>query len=269
MEGSRVVKREPPWGRHRFDFSISDHDGNIMMVELKSCTLAWKNIAAFPDAVSSRAAEHIRALSETGNGKLIFLNFHEAVDIFLPNYHTDFHLYETLKAYRGKIDIRSYSVVYNKDLSIGGCRPMEVMIPEVKAGGIYLLILENDRDRDIETGSLGWLHFKEGYYVFAGCDNYNIFKRIEQHRRKRRSPDNHIDFISAEMKIKADMPIISDQIDECSAAEFIRSVGGEDISPFSSSDCTEVTNLFYFRENPLQKPAIWDFLLSSRLDSFR
>ncbi len=264
LEGTRVIKREPAWGTHRFDFILRDPDGSEVMTELKSCTLAWKNVASFPDAVSARAASHLRTLAEAEKGRLVFLNLHEGVTTFLPNYHTDFYFYETLKEFRHRLEIFSCSVIYDDDLAITGCRPMKVIIPEAEPKGAYLVIFENECDRKIDVGALGSLFFQKGFYIYAGSGRGNLFKRIEHHRRKKKRVHWHIDYISTVMKIRADMPVVTETVSECDMAGFLQREGGRGINRFGSSDCSCTSHLFYFEENPLQKTALWDWIFFCR-----
>lgn len=57
------ITREPVYGNHRFDFLLK-HINEKSFIELKSCTLFYKKTGSFPDAVSSRASEHIKSLAE-------------------------------------------------------------------------------------------------------------------------------------------------------------------------------------------------------------
>ena len=67
LENYTVIRKEPRYGNHRFDLllrsSINQEKENIM-VELKSTTKVERGIACFPDAVSLRATNHVKLLTE-------------------------------------------------------------------------------------------------------------------------------------------------------------------------------------------------------------
>jgi len=96
LEGSSLIRREPVYGNHRFDFLISQGEEE-RYIELKSCTLFHKSTASFPDAVSTRASDHVKLLGETGKGVIVFFILKEGIKRFVPNYHTDFTFYRVLK----------------------------------------------------------------------------------------------------------------------------------------------------------------------------
>lgn len=268
MEGCRVVRREVTRGSHRFDFLVRDTDGCESLLELKSCTLAWKSVASFPDAVSSRASSHVRALSETGTGRVVFLNLHDSVETFLPNYHTDYIFSETLSECKSRLDIRSFSVRYNEDLGISRAEAMKVQYPESGTAGVYFMVIENDSDRTIEIGDREVKFFKKGFYLYGGSSGENLFKKIEQHRRKKRG-HHHIDYMVREMKIIADVPVVSNDLKACDVINSASSLGGEKVPDFEVDACSCSSHLYFFENNPLQRHELWDMVLALRYDSFQ
>lgn len=148
LEGISVVRREPAVGNRRFDYLLMS--GNeTRLAELKSCTFVYKSIASFPDAVSDRAAEHVRILAETGNGMVFFFILAEGVTRFIPNYHTDFHFYKTLMEHKDRLEVKAFSAVYDDDMNIGGASEVEILYPEVKPVGSYMLVLYNPEERTL------------------------------------------------------------------------------------------------------------------------
>jgi len=268
MEGFRVIRREVTRGHHRFDFLIRDLDGGESLLELKSCTLAWKSVASFPDAVSSRASSHVRALSETGNGRVVFLNLHDSVDTFLPNYHTDYIFSETLRECRSSLDVRSFSVRYDEDLGISRAEMMKVVYPEPGTAGVYFLVIENDSDRTIEMESRETIFFKKGFYLYGGSSEENLFKKIEQHRRKKMG-HLHIDYIVREMKIVADVPVVSNTLTACDVIDSASCLEGENVAAFGVDVCGCSSHLYFFENNPLQRHEFWDMVLALRYDLFQ
>ncbi len=268
MEGFSVVRREPPYKNHRFDFLLSRESGGEFFLEVKSCTLAWKGLAAFPDAVSSRAASHVRALSETG-GRLVFFILHQGVDRFIPNYHTDFEFYKTLRDHRNDIETRGYSAIYNSSLEITGAKEVEILIPEVKPVGSYLVVMACDGPKEIEVGKLGRISLDPGFYLYAGSGMTNLFKRIERHRSRQKAKHWHIDYLKEHVRVRADIPIVEPVSSECELAGFLGEIGGLPVAGFGSSDCSCESHLFYFRESPAVREEFWDFIMELRYGPFR
>ena len=54
LEKFRILKKEPKYGKHRFDFEFIDNSGRILITEVKTTTKVVNDIACFPDAVSLR-----------------------------------------------------------------------------------------------------------------------------------------------------------------------------------------------------------------------
>ncbi|UQZ87953.1 DNA/RNA nuclease SfsA [Deltaproteobacteria bacterium Smac51] len=64
------VEREVKTGQSRLDLRLTDKNGQVIMVEIKNCTLAEDNIAFFPDAVTARGSKHLDELAElAGEGR--------------------------------------------------------------------------------------------------------------------------------------------------------------------------------------------------------
>lgn len=58
-----LVRAEWTHGRSRFDFLLQDVDGRQLALEVKGVSLVVDGVARFPDAVSARAARHVRELA--------------------------------------------------------------------------------------------------------------------------------------------------------------------------------------------------------------
>ncbi len=262
-----VARTEPKHGSHRFDFlieSVTDRK----FIELKSCTLGYGNVASFPDAVSERASRHIRALSETDNSSVIFFVLLDNIDVFVPNFHTDFVFYETLKQYRDKIDIRAYGVKYSEDLDIIALKQIPVEIPEVRPDGIYSIVLHNRTSQNINVGSMGEIFFEKGYYIYTGSAKNSLFKRIAHHRNKSKKLHWHMDYIKHHMKIVTDTPIVTESVSECDLASSIKMLSHGEIKNFGSTDCRCTSHLFYFRDNPVESAEFWEIILNFRFSQY-
>jgi len=251
LEGYTLVRREPAYKNHRFDF-LMKAGGDELFVELKSCTLFHGTTASFPDAVSSRAAGHVRLLAETGSGVLVFFILKEGMKKFIPNYHTDFAFYETLRDNRHKVKILALSVKYDENLRISGLCEVPVEIPDVSPGGIFIILLhKNDAPAD-QSPAPSW--HQNGYYLLCGSDMENVFRAVEKFRRRREElPGNG--------KIIADIPVVSGTLTASDAGDLFMKHGGKPVGPAQVQGDFPV---IYFSENPAEKGWFWDEILKLR-----
>jgi len=100
----------------------------------------------------------------------------------------------------------------------------------------YVLIMQNDGEREIEVGKLGKFKFKPGFYYYVG--SARRISRVARHfgEKKRRW---HIDYISDEFEL---IGAILFKIGECELAGKIKL---EKIPGFGCSDCSCESHLFY------------------------
>ncbi len=258
LEHAQLVKREPVYTNHRFDFLVKDKRDSCY-IELKSCTLFHKDTASFPDAVSSRASEHVKILAETGCGMLMFLILHDAMKRFVPNYHTDFLFYETLKKYRENIEIMACTIQYDDDLKIRALLPVPVIIPEVSPRGIIFLVLHS-------TGRLFFsgTAINPGYYICLYKNDKNIFKTISSLKRKNGLGLILPEKISSSMKIISDIPVITDSLSTEYVKEKLTVCGGREISLPENIPAETGNAVLYFKDNPVDEKWFWNTILEMR-----
>ena len=255
------IKTEPVYGSHRFDFLITSEDKQSY-IELKSCTLFYNTTGAFPDAVSTRASEHVKALAESGKGKLIFFVLRSDIERFLPNYHTDFTFYETLKYYKNMIDIRAFTVQYDDELNIQSLKEIPVIIPEVIPYGIFFLILFNPADIINDDGEI----LEQGYYIYCGNSAGNIFKSIASIKKKNGIRSILPDTRFSGMKIISDLPIVSTSITLDEINNKLENHGGSDI--LFENNNSSCNRLKYYRTNPAEQSWFWDIILELRFGEY-
>ena len=257
------IKSEPVYGNHRFDFQLSGEKEDLY-IELKSCTLFYKHTGAFPDAVSSRASEHVKALAESGKGKLIFFVLRNDIERFLPNYHTDYLFYETLKKYKDRIDIRALAVEYDSDLKIKSLKEIPVIMPDVKPEGIYLLILFNPSDTINTHGEV----LEQGWYIWCGKSDGNIFKTIASIKRKNGLKVILTDTRCSGMKVVSDLPVITDCITIDEVKDKLLQHGGSKIMTDNLNEKNEGNNMIYFKTNPAELSWFWNLILELRFAQY-
>jgi sugar fermentation stimulation protein A len=272
------------------------------MVEVKASSLVEYGIAMFPDAPSGRALKHLEelaALCEQGyRCHVLFVIVHGEPERFIPNLHTDPELSAALSIYGHAVDpwrgsntkadakkgggrkggpVEIHACLLNCDSKgdayLASARvPVDLSHGELAAqdSGKYLVMLEIPRACDVETGALGTLHFKAGWYVYAGSARKNLSKRISRHLRKVRKQQHwHIDYLTPYAGIIKAYPIFTYRNLECELAAALENLGGSGklavgVPHFGSSDCTCKSHLFYFKDKPLKNPGFVDMLLRFR-----
>lgn len=254
------VKNEPPYNSHRFDFLLRG-DCVERFIELKSCTLFHKTTGAFPDAVSSRASEHVRELASSGIGNLVFLVMRSDIEKFIPNYHTDYHFYRTIRDYRERINPRAYTVQYDSNLKVQSLKEIPVVIPEVSTGGVYMIVIHNTSDQN-DSG----MFIRNGYYIFCGEDYQDIFRAVATFRKRFTTGKFFYELDHTLMKIIADVPIV----DESVTTDFIRQIlkvhRGADVT-FTDIDGAGI-DAVYFSKDPTGSPWFWNSVLEMRFGKY-
>jgi len=259
LEKYSSIKSEPVYGNHRFDFLLKDETGE-KFIELKSCTLFHNRTGAFPDAVSSRASEHVKELADSGIGELIFLVLKYNIEKFIPNYHTDFLFYETLNLYRDKIKIRALTVQYDEDLKIQSLKEIPVIIPDVEPKGIFLLILFNPEETVNSDGEV----LEQGYYLYCGGSEENVFKAITAIKKR-----NGINSILpgkqfSNLKIVSDLPIVSSTTTIDDIETQLIQQNGLFILADEQNGSDNSGNLIYYKTNPAHESWFWDIVFDAR-----
>jgi sugar fermentation stimulation protein A len=92
FRGFRILRREPPMGRHRADFLLV-RGGHQCLLEVKSVTLVERGVALFPDAPTVRGRmhlEHLIAARRSGLGAgILFVIQRRDARAFAPNWDAD------------------------------------------------------------------------------------------------------------------------------------------------------------------------------------
>ena len=114
------ILKEKTFGKSRFDFKLSDDNGNIYYLEVKGVTLEENGFVKFPDAPTERGKKHLLELIEVkkqnmGAG-ILFLIQMDNVKSFSPNYEMDKNFTKALKmAQNSGIDILAYQCDVSED----------------------------------------------------------------------------------------------------------------------------------------------------------
>lgn len=273
-EDWEVLRREVTFGSSRFDLLLGRGEER-KIVEVKSCTLFGKETAMFPDAITERGRKHLMELAElTRSGwqaGILFLVHWAKAQWFLPDYHTDLAFSRTLFEMRHTLDIKATALEWHRDLSLGGMGrdlviPWHVIDQEAHDGGVYMVVLYVEEDKMLPIGSKGIFHFPKGYYVYVGSAKHNLAKRLDRHRRKRKSFHWHIDYLRDNALFCAAIPIRTTAMAEHELAAAVGAVADWTILGFGASDCGCNTHLFGMHSDPVHTPAFMDVVQEFRMD---
>lgn len=94
------IRPEQKFGDSRLDFLLEENGARIW-IEVKGCTLAEGNRAAFPDAPTTRGKRHleelIRAFDEGNKAAIIILVLRSEAECFTPNWKIDPDFSDTMQ----------------------------------------------------------------------------------------------------------------------------------------------------------------------------
>ncbi|MFT8319695.1 MAG: DNA/RNA nuclease SfsA [Bacillus sp. (in: firmicutes)] len=65
------IRSEYTYGNSRWDFLLKHKDGTLLLLEVKSVTLAENGIGMFPDAVTARGTKHVKEITTIAREKRI------------------------------------------------------------------------------------------------------------------------------------------------------------------------------------------------------
>ena len=190
---------------------------------------------------------------------------------FLPDYHTDLAFAQTFQEVADRLDWKAVSLAWDKTFTlpkvIGPCRyPADLLAQEAHDSGVYAMVLQLEKAQDLEIGSKGILHFKEGYYIYVGSAKAHLSKRLERHKRKRKKMHWHLDYLRGSCHVIAALPIRTAVPLECLLAKAVEAVADWSVPGFGCSDCHCQSHLFGMVENPIHSKAFMDVIEDFRMN---
>ena len=122
----------------------------------------------------------------------------------------------------------------------------------IQKAGIYNLIIQLYKDKEIKIGRLGTFVFPKGFYVYTGSAQNGLEKRINRHLSSNKKFHWHIDYLLSYTKIVQVLRYAGVKKDECKLNYLIAKSSGAApaVDKFGSSDCNCVTHLYYFKSFP-------------------
>lgn len=115
--------------------------------------------------------------------------------------------------------------------------------------GTYCLIIHLNQESKIKVGKLGFINFKNGYYVYVGSALNSLESRIRRHLSNDKKLHWHVDYLlkNENAEVVDVVIVISNDRWECIIASEI-SKNGEGVPKFGCSDCKCQSHLFYFKD---------------------
>jgi Uri superfamily endonuclease len=121
--------------------------------------------------------------------------------------------------------------------------------------GIYLLLIEVEKEIIARIGALGKIKFVPGFYVYIGSAQNNLEKRISRHLSKNKKKFWHIDYLLDNNCVHVKEVYVKENAkkeEECEIAEKFKSMANP-LKRFGCSDCSCTSHLFKTNRTELIK----------------
>lgn len=270
----RVVKREPAYGRHRFDLLLEHRrNGRPFYLEIKNNTLFESRTAMFPGAITERGATHLRLLkelaSENVGGGCLFMIMSPQVEYFLPAYHIDYRFSQTFLDVKNFIRTDAFALGFDPDFTeVITIEPVKIphrfIEDELRDRGFYLLLLELAEPKTITPQDNRRVLCKEGYYVCVGKAEKELNREAARHKQKSKKKKRPIDHLTAEAEMITPIPIITGEPLASGLVDRLGPLADRRIAgPFSGNGI--IGPLFYFSANPLLNRGFINLIQDSRI----
>ena len=118
--------------------------------------------------------------------------------------------------------------------------------------GVYYIIIKLFQNHYIKIGCLGTFSIPAGFYVYVGSSQNNLERRIERHLRREKKFHWHIDYLLHYGKVISVQKYSGEKSAECLLNCKIGNIRNAKIPAkgFGSSDCTCVSHLHFFLDDP-------------------
>jgi len=116
--------------------------------------------------------------------------------------------------------------------------------------GVYILLINIEKELQLKIGSLGKIKFDKGKYAYVGSAQNSLEKRIERHKSKNKKKFWHIDYL-LDNKFTKVLDVFyknSGKLEECRIANKL-SKTEIPVLKFGCSDCNCKSHLFKIRNS--------------------
>ena len=122
----------------------------------------------------------------------------------------------------------------------------------------YLLLLQVKNDIKVLVGSLGYVTFKKGYYIYVGSGGKNVLKRLERHFSKKKKIKWHIDYLTSNDNVQPLFSLVF-TLDEKELAIML-SKQFKFIKNFGSTDDKKAPSHLFYIGNKLHEKELIDLI---------
>ncbi|MGQ9506680.1 MAG: GIY-YIG nuclease family protein [Candidatus Bathycorpusculaceae bacterium] len=113
---------------------------------------------------------------------------------------------------------------------------------------VYVLVIEINKNINVNIGALGNVNFEKGVYAYVGSAKKGLNKRVERHLSKNKRKFWHIDYLLNDDSVKVlKVFTMQESFSECEVAKIINEKGVP-VQGFGSSDCRCISHFFKIRE---------------------
>lgn len=270
----RVIGSEPAWGRHRFDLLLQHRQsGRRLYLEIKTCTLFEGRLAAFPDAVTKRGADHLCLLKEiAGPGQdtgCLFVIMNPQVKYFIPAHHVDPNFARVLLDVRESVQLKAFALGFD-DSFTEVVSVEQVLIPhalieeQLHDRGLYLLLLYLEQPKAVPLPGGEELALERGCYIYRSPAVTDLAREAARHKRKRKVKRQPIDYLTAAADRIIPIPLVTDENLEYELSADLAAIAGEPVE-WPGLDVEKEGSLFYYAADPLRSPYFINLIQHYRL----
>jgi len=115
--------------------------------------------------------------------------------------------------------------------------------------GVYVLVVEVDKDIQEKIGALGKIRFQRGTYAYVGSAQNSLEKRIARHLSEKKNLFWHIDYLLDNRSAKVTKAFYKEagKSEECRIADRLKE-SEDSIPKFGCSDCNCGSHLFRIKD---------------------
>jgi Uri superfamily endonuclease len=123
--------------------------------------------------------------------------------------------------------------------------------------GIYVIMVQLDRPKEITVGKKYTLVFQKGSYAYVGSALAGLEKRLARHLSTRKKPHWHIDYLLNAAEVRTIICAETREKKECAMAQTL-SQRLPSIHGFGCSDCNCKSHLFFSQDPKALKECLLD-----------
>jgi len=133
--------------------------------------------------------------------------------------------------------------------------------------GIYVILIELDRAKEILVGKKGQIYFQKGFYGYVGSALSGLERRLSRHLTSTKKLHWHIDYLLTFAEIRSIICAETIERKECLAAQML-SQKLPSVAGFGCSDCNCSSHLFFCQNLKALELSVLDVFNRLGLNTF-